>query len=131
MATKATHRYARISPQKCRLVGDQIRGKSVSVALNILQFSKKKAAKLIKKVLDSAIANAENNDSMDIDELMVIEVQIQNAPTNRQGVCKAAAFLLRWPLLVKLALMGLKAFPYLAKPVVAMLDKPNKAATSI
>jgi len=51
--------------------------------------------------------------------------------TNRQGVCKAAAFLLRWPLLVKLALMGLKAFPFLSKPVVAMLDKPNKAATSI
>ena len=51
--------------------------------------------------------------------------------TNRQGVCKAAAFLLRWPLLVKLALMGLKAFPFLSKPVVAMLDKPNKVATSI
>ena len=51
--------------------------------------------------------------------------------TNRQGVCKAAAFLLRWPLLVKLALMGLKVFPFLSKPVVATLDKPNKAATSI
>lgn len=51
--------------------------------------------------------------------------------TKRQGVCKAAAFLLRWPLLVKLALMGLKVFPFLSKPVVAMLDKPNKAATSI
>jgi large subunit ribosomal protein L22 len=89
MATKATHRYARISPQKCRLVGDQIRGKSVSVALNILQFSKKKAAKLIKKVLDSAIANAENNDSMDIDELMVIEVQIQNAPTMKRFRARA------------------------------------------
>jgi len=50
---------------------------------------------------------------------------------SRQGVCKTAAFLLRWPLLVKLALMGLKAFPFLSKPVVAMLDKPNKAATSI
>ena len=89
MATKATHRYARISPQKCRLVGDQIRGKSVSVSLNILQFSKKKAAKLIKKVLDSAIANAENNDSMDIDELMVIEVQIQNAPTMKRFRARA------------------------------------------
>jgi flavin-dependent dehydrogenase len=51
--------------------------------------------------------------------------------TKRQGVCKTAAFLLRWPLLVKLALMGLKVFPFLSKPVVAMLDKPNKAATSI
>ena len=51
--------------------------------------------------------------------------------TSRQGVCKAAAFLLRWPLLVKLALIGLKAFPFLSKPVVSMLDKPSKASTSI
>jgi large subunit ribosomal protein L22 len=89
MATKATHRYARISPQKCRLVGDQIRGKSVSVALDILQFSNKKAAKLLKKVLDSAIANAENNDSIDIDELKVTEVQIQNAPTMKRFRARA------------------------------------------
>jgi large subunit ribosomal protein L22 len=89
MATKATHRYARISPQKCRLVGDQIRGKGVSVALDILQFSNKKAAKLLKKVLDSAIANAENNDSIDIDELKVTEVQIQNAPTMKRFRARA------------------------------------------
>ncbi|NBR07469.1 MAG: NAD-binding protein [Planctomycetes bacterium] len=50
---------------------------------------------------------------------------------SRQGVCKTAAFLLRWPLLVKLALLGLKVFPFLSKPVVAMLDKPSKATTRI
>jgi hypothetical protein len=51
--------------------------------------------------------------------------------TNRQGICKVIAFLLRWPLLVKLGLIGLRAFPFLSKPVVAMLDKPSKAVTSI
>jgi large subunit ribosomal protein L22 len=89
MATKASHRYARISPQKCRLVGDQIRGKSVSAAIDILQFSNKKAAKLLKQVLDSAVANAENNDGMDIDELKVIEVQIGVAPTFKRFRARA------------------------------------------
>ncbi|NBT60797.1 MAG: NAD(P)/FAD-dependent oxidoreductase [Planctomycetia bacterium] len=51
--------------------------------------------------------------------------------TNRQGICKVIAFLLRWPLLVKLGLIGLRAFPFLSKPVVAMLDKPSKAVASI
>ncbi|MCY2971184.1 MAG: NAD(P)/FAD-dependent oxidoreductase [Planctomycetota bacterium] len=51
--------------------------------------------------------------------------------TNRQGICKVIAFLLRWPLLVKLGLIGLRAFPFLSKPVVAMLDKPSKVVTSI
>ena len=71
MATVASLRYARISPQKCRLVADQIRGKPVGQALHILQYSPKKAAHLVRKVLESAIANAENNDGADIDELSV------------------------------------------------------------
>ena len=81
MQTVATLRYARISPQKCRLVADQIRGKSVAQALSVLQFSKKKAAHLVRKVLESAIANAENNDGADIDELRVSAVMIGEAPT--------------------------------------------------
>ena len=81
MATVASLRYARISPQKCRLVADQIRGKSVAQALHILKFSRKKAAHLVRKVLESAIANAENNDAADIDELRVSAVTIGEAPT--------------------------------------------------
>ena len=61
MEARAKHNFARISPQKARLVADQIRGKSVDQALEILTFSNKKAADLVKKVLESAIANAEHN----------------------------------------------------------------------
>lgn len=62
MEALAKHNFARISPQKARLVADQIRGKSVDQALEILTFSNKKAAVLVKKVLESAIANAEHNE---------------------------------------------------------------------
>ncbi len=72
---------ARISPQKARLVADQIRGKSVEEALNVLEFSNKKAANIIKKVLDSAIANAEHNEGADIDELRVSSVFVDEATT--------------------------------------------------
>lgn len=73
MATEVAARLrgARISAQKARLVVDQIRGKKVEDALNILAFSPKKAARIVKKVLESAIANAENNDGADVDELKV------------------------------------------------------------
>jgi large subunit ribosomal protein L22 len=81
METRATLRYARISPQKCRLVADQIRGQSVAKALTTLRFSQKKAAHLLRKVLESAIANAENNDGADIDELRVSLVTVNEAPT--------------------------------------------------
>ena len=81
MVTHASLRYARISPQKCRLVADQIRGKPVAKALEILQFSPKKAAHLVRKVLESAIANAEHNDGADIDELVVATVVVGDAPT--------------------------------------------------
>ena len=68
---QAIHKYAKISPFKVRLIADQIRNKPVEEALNILTFSNKKAADLVKKVLSSAISNAEHNDGLDIDELKV------------------------------------------------------------
>jgi len=80
MEVAATLRYARISPQKCRLVADQIRGKSVSDALSILHFSPRRAASMMHKILESAIANAEHNYGADIDELRVSLVEINGAP---------------------------------------------------
>ena len=71
MEVAAKLKGAAISAQKARLVADQIRGKNVEQALNILTFSPKKAAVLVKKVLNSAIANAEHNEGADIDELRV------------------------------------------------------------
>src|SRR5476651_477648 len=71
MQTKAVLRYARISPQKCRLVVDTIRGKSATLAVNTLKFMPKKGAKIVLKVLDSAIANAYNNFNADVDDLKV------------------------------------------------------------
>ena len=71
MEVAAKLKGARMSAQKARLVADQIRGKSVESALEILQFSGKKGADIIKKVLESAIANAEHNDGADVDELKV------------------------------------------------------------
>lgn len=74
MEAKAILRSARISPQKARLVADQVRGLPVDRATNLLQFSDKKAAHLIKKVLLSAVANAENNLGADVDELKVSRI---------------------------------------------------------
>ena len=81
MQAVAKLRHARLSAQKGRLVADQIRGLPVEQALNILAFSKKKGAALMKKVLDSAIANAENNEGADIDELRVSAVCVDEGPT--------------------------------------------------
>ena len=81
MSTSATLRYARMSPQKVRLVADQIRGLPVDRALNILKFSNKKAAGIVRKVLESAIANAEHNDGADIDALRVAEIYVDQGPT--------------------------------------------------
>ena len=74
MEAKAILRGARISPQKARLVADQVRGMAVGRATNLLAFSDKKAAHLIKKVLLSAVANAENNLGADVDELKVAKI---------------------------------------------------------
>lgn len=69
-------RGARISAQKARLVADQVRGLKVDRALNVLAFSPKKAARIVKKVLESAIANAENNEGADVDELRVSTIYV-------------------------------------------------------
>lgn len=84
METVAKLQSAHISAQKARLVADQIRGKSVADALNILTFSPKKGADLIKKVLDSAIANAEHNDGADVDELKVSTIFVDEAMTMKR-----------------------------------------------
>ena len=80
MEAKAILRSARISPQKARLVADQVRGMAVGRATNLLQFSDKKAAHLIKKVLLSAVANAENNLGADVDELKVKTIMVDDGP---------------------------------------------------
>jgi large subunit ribosomal protein L22 len=84
METVAKLKSAHISAQKARLVADQIRGKSVADALNILSFSPKKGAELIKKVLESAIANAEHNDGADVDELEVSTIFVDEAMTMKR-----------------------------------------------
>jgi large subunit ribosomal protein L22 len=84
MQAIAKLRHARISAQKGRLVADQIRGLPVERALNLLTFSDKKAAVIIKKVLDSAIANAENNEGADIDELRVAAICVDEGPTMKR-----------------------------------------------
>ncbi len=81
MEVAARLKGARISAQKARLVADQVRGKPVEEALNLLEFSNKKAAHIVKKVLDSAIANAENNEGADVDELKVSTVFVDEGMT--------------------------------------------------
>jgi large subunit ribosomal protein L22 len=80
MKARATAKYVLISPYKARLVIDLIRGKRVDEALSILQFTPKKAARIIKKVLESAIANAENNYGMDVDKLYVTSAYVNEGP---------------------------------------------------
>ncbi|QEQ98470.1 50S ribosomal protein L22 [Neptunomonas concharum] len=84
MEVAAKLKGARISAQKARLVADQIRGKSVGEALNILAFSPKKGADLVKKVLESAIANAEHNEGADVDELFVSTIFVDEAMTMKR-----------------------------------------------
>ena len=89
MQVAAKLKYARISPQKCRLVADLIRGRTVGQALTTLSFTPKKSARILKKVLESAIANAEHNHGADIDELKVSTVQVNEAPTFRRYRARA------------------------------------------
>ena len=84
MSTSAKLTNSRLSPQKMRLVADQIRGLPVERALDVLTFSNKKAATVIKKVLESAIANAEHNDGADIDELKISEILVDAGPTMKR-----------------------------------------------
>jgi large subunit ribosomal protein L22 len=89
MQAVAKLRHARISAQKARLVADQVRGKPVEQALNTLSFSSKKAAELVKKVLDSAIANAEHNEGADIDELRIAAICVDEGPTVKRVMPRA------------------------------------------
>jgi large subunit ribosomal protein L22 len=89
MQTKATLRGVRLGAQKGRLVADMVRGKSVDNALNILQFSPKKGAVIVRKVLESAIANAEHNDGADIDELKITSICVEKGPVLKRFSARA------------------------------------------
>ena len=89
MQVAAKLKYARISPQKCRLIADMVRGEPVGKALNTLKFTPKKGAALVLKVLESAIANAENNLSADVDELKVQAITVDAAPVMKRFAARA------------------------------------------
>jgi large subunit ribosomal protein L22 len=89
METEATLRGVRLSAQKGRLVADLVRGKPVDQALNVLAFSPKKGARIIKKVLESAIANAEHNEGADVDELRVKTIYVDKASTLKRFTARA------------------------------------------
>ena len=84
MEVSASAKRLRISAQKVRLVADQVRGRLVADALDLLSFSNKKASVLMKKALESAVANAENNEGADIDELRVSEVYVNEGMTMKR-----------------------------------------------
>ncbi|ABF13787.1 50S ribosomal protein L22 [Candidatus Palibaumannia cicadellinicola] len=89
METIAKHRYANSSAQKLRLVINLIRGKEVSKALEILTYTNKKAANLVKKVLESAIANAEHNDGADVDDLKIAKIFVDVGPSIKRIMPRA------------------------------------------
>jgi large subunit ribosomal protein L22 len=89
MQVSATLKQVHISPQKARLVCDQVRGMPVEKALNLLMFSPKKAAVIVRKVLESAIANAEHNEGADIDELKVSAIFVNEARTIKRFHARA------------------------------------------
>ena len=89
MQVSAKLKYARISPQKCRLVADAVRGKKVANALQVLTLMPKKGAAIVRKVLESAVANAEHNHGADIDELTVSSIFVDEAPTFKRFRARA------------------------------------------
>ncbi len=89
MKVTSTLRYARISPQKTRLIIDMIRGSDVLQAMKLVQFLPQKAAKIVRKILDSAVANAENNFGLDIDDLKVSQAFVNEAPTLKRFRARA------------------------------------------
>jgi large subunit ribosomal protein L22 len=89
MQVSATLKQVHISPQKARLVADQVRGMPVEKALNLLMFSEKKAAGIVRKVLESAIANAEHNEGADIDELKIAGIYVNEARTMKRFQARA------------------------------------------
>ena len=89
MEVAAKLKYARISPQKCRLVADMVRGRPVGQALATLRYTPKKGARIVLKVLESAVANAENNHNADIDALKVDLIYIDEAPSLKRFHARA------------------------------------------
>ena len=89
MQTFAKHRHARISPQKCRLVADVVRGKPVGNAIATLKFMPKKGAELVCKLLESAVANAEHNHGADVDDLKVSLIHVDAAPVLKRFAARA------------------------------------------
>ena len=89
MEAFALLRHARLSPQKARIVGDQLRGLSVEHAFEVLTFGKPKATHILRKVLESAVANAEHNEGADVDELFVGAVTIDQGRTFRRFRARA------------------------------------------
>ena len=89
MQTYSKLKYAGISPQKCRLIADSVRGKRVGLALSQLRFMPKKGAALVLKALESAVANAEHNHGADIDELKVSRIEIDEAPLQKRFAARA------------------------------------------
>jgi large subunit ribosomal protein L22 len=89
MEAKAILRTTRISPQKARLVADQVRGLPVARALNLLKFSDKKAAQIIYQVIFSATSNAENNNGADVDELKVASIMVDEGPVLKRFMARA------------------------------------------
>jgi large subunit ribosomal protein L22 len=89
MQVSAILRHARISPQKCRLVADTVRGAEASKALNTLKFMPKKGADLIYKVLWSAVENAQNNQGADVDDLKITSIMVDAAPQLKRFAARA------------------------------------------
>jgi large subunit ribosomal protein L22 len=89
MQVSAILRNARISPQKCRLVADMVRGQPVGQALAVLAYTPNKGAKIVRKVLESAIANAEHNHEADIDELKISRIEVDAAPVAKRFHARA------------------------------------------
>ncbi len=80
MESKAVARFIRISPQKARLVADVVRGQDVEKAINTLRFMPKKGARIIRKVIESAVANASQNETIDVDTLYVKKINVDGGP---------------------------------------------------
>ena len=123
MQVSATLKHARISAQKCRLVADQVRGMPVEKALSVLTFSPKKAAGMVRKVLESAIANAEHNEGADIDELSVAAIYVNEGRTLkrfRAGIESGISWLKRSFGLTRCTWKGFRSFKcYVLASVVA------------
>ena len=89
MAAKAQAKYIRISPRKIRLIMDEVRGKRVEEALNMLSFMPKKGARILKKLIESAVANAQENLNLDVDELRVAKIYADEGPMLKRWRARA------------------------------------------